>query len=312
MSRNSHAVRVAVSTARAILGLGRAVRRRAANPRGPVVAVALLLASSGCFKSYVAVMFQPPVAADAGSFQSEVAGAVDASVHAVALRAPSSCALDPAPPLTGRGVAMRSSSVLQSRCETWLTELEAALATRFTVVRWRDLARAERAGNSTAARDAGAEIILKIAELQTEPLLVSSDDRGAVRLVRATANGEPVAGEQVASDVEAVIRPLVAARYPDGALVGVRVALEIAAVPVAGGEPLWTYRAVVTDGLAGALDARMLLRGRASSWRPVEPDLPPAPEAAPASAQEDPVRARIREIAKAVAADVVSSLVGTG
>lgn len=277
---------------------------------------AVLLLSSGCFKSYVVVSFRAPeeAASEATATASQALASASLPARTVVVRAPAGCRPDAGATVSGSGVALRSRSVLESRCETWLSELEKALATRFTVVGWRELARAERAGRAAAAREAGADLVLVVTELQAEPLLVSSSDPAAVRLVAAMPTGEPAAEGVISPKAERTIRRIVAARYPDGAVAGVRVAIEIAAVPVAGGEPVWTYRGRVTDALSGALESRMLLRGRASSWRPVVPRgwRPAAAPASSAGDAEDPVRARLREIAAAVAADVVASFPTAG
>lgn len=314
-----------------------------------VCAAALLL--SACAKSYVLVSFGHPGELAAEATATPLATAMPA-IRKVAVRAPAGCARDAAPATGAGGLAVRSRAILESRCDAWLSELEKALAARYEVVGWRELAQGERADRAGSGRAAGADLVLVVTELHAEPLLVSAAERAAVRLARATPRGDPAPGEPLSPDEDAAIRRLVAARYPDGALVGVRAALEISAVPAAGGEPLFTYRAQVSDALAGALDQRMLLRGRAGSWRPVVPrgwrpeappaapparaaspesspgssaessaSAPPAPASsaessasapAPAAPAEDPVRARIRELAAAVAADLVATFPTAG
>lgn len=280
----------------------------------PAVCAATLLLS-GCAKSYVLVSFGHPGELAAEATATPLATAMPA-IRKVAVQAPAGCARGGASTAGAGGLAVRSRAILESRCDAWLSELEKALAARFEVVGWRELAQGERADRAGAARAAGAELVLVVTELHAEPLLVSAAEPAAVRLARATPRGDPAPGEPLSPDEDASIRRLVAARYPDGALVGVRAALEISAVPAAGGEPLFTYRAQVSDALAGVVDQRMLLRGRAGSWRPVaprgwKPEATPA-SAAPAAPAEDPVRARIRELAAAVAADLVATFPTAG
>lgn len=276
--------------------------------RTPLVALAAvaLVAETGCFKSYVAVTFRPTDDAAAARATSAATPALEplrASLQAVAVRAPARCGPEAAPSGRGGGVALRSRAVLESPCTVWLAELEKALAAKYKVVGWKAVA----AGGDAAVRDAGAELVLVVRELTAEPVLVSAADHRNVVLTPATARGEPEPGASPPSPrADRMIRAVAAARYPDGALAGVRAVVDLAAVPAGGGEPVWTYAARVADPLAGAGEARMLVRGRSGTWRPVTPrGWRPAAAAAGSS---DPVDTRLSELAAAVAADAVSRL----
>jgi len=280
------------------------------------LSVAALLSATGCFKSYVVVSFRAPQDAgtEATASGTPVLDAARATLRTVAIRAPSACTPDASLSATGGGVALRSRTVLESRCDTWVGELERALALQYKVVGWRELARREREGGAAAAREAGADLVLVVKELVAEPLLVSAADSSAVVLTRATPRGEPTPGSKVVPPkADRTIRTIVASHYPDGMLVGVRATIEIAAVPASGGDPLWTYRGRISDSLTGALESRMLLRGRRGTWRPVAPRGWRANDAAAARASPaDPVQARLRELAATIAADVVARFTTAG
>jgi hypothetical protein len=283
--------------------------------RTPIAAlsIAALLGTTGCFKSYVAVSFRPPVelGAEASASGTPALAQARSALKTVAVRAPSGCTSSEAEVSpAGAGVALRSRAILESRCESWLGELERALGTRYKVVGWRDLARHDRLRSAGGERT-GADLIFQVRDLVVEPLLVASTDPRAVVLTRATPRAEARPGAKPLSPkAEQTIRRIVGARFPDGAVAGMRATIEIDAVPSSGGDPLWTYRGRVSDGLSGALEPRMLLRGRSRSWRPVAPRgwAPEDPGAAGATAASpvDPVQARLRELAAAVADDVVA------
>src|SRR6266540_373196 len=266
------------------------------------LSVAALLSATGCFKSYVVVSFRAPQDAgtEATASGTPVLDAARATLRTVAIRAPSACTPDASLSAAGGGVALRSRTVLESRCDTWVGE--------------RELARREREGGAAAAREAGADLVLVVKELVAEPLLVSAADSSAVVLTRATPRGEPTPGSKVVPPkADRTIRTIVASHYPDGMLVGVRATIEIAAVPASGGDPLWTYRGRISDSLTGALESRMLLRGRRGTWRPVAPRGWRANDAAAARASPaDPVQARLRELAATIAADVVARFTTAG
>ncbi len=290
-----------------------------ARPRCSWIALstAALLSGTGCFKSYVAVTFRPlsETASQSTATATPSFHAVRGSMRTVALRAPAACLREATSSPRGAGVAVRTRTVLESRCTIWLGALEAALAAKYKVVGWRELALRERDAGASGALGPGVELVLVVRELEAEPLLVSAADPQAVVLTAATARGAAVSGAKPPSRrVDAAIRELVATRFPDGALVGVRATLDLAAVPGAGGGPIWTYAARVSDTLSGAMEPRMLLRGRRGSWRPVAPrGWKPGDAATAANATPvDPLEARLRELAAMLAADVVARLTTEG
>jgi hypothetical protein len=278
---------------------------------GRAAAAAGLLLCSGCFKSYVVVSFEPG-AQPAPEEQIAATPALEparATLRKLAVRGPYGCSAEGGAPAGGAGVAMRSETVLRARCELWLAELAKAFAERYEVVSGPELAEAERSegGALAAARKLGADALVLVNELATVPLLVSAADPAATRLAAADPRGEASGPAELSKDAEASVRRVVEARFPDGAVAGLAAAAEVTVVSTSSGELLWTYHRRFADRLTGTAEARVLLRGRSGTWRPV---LPRGAEAAPGpetpGAGEDPLRARLRQLGAALASDVAA------
>jgi hypothetical protein len=101
------------------------------------------------------------------------------------------------------------------------------------------------------------------------------------------------------------IQEIVVQGFPEGGLAGVGLRLEITGLAGASGVPIWKYERALATDLDGARDLRMLLRGRSSSWRPVEPRGRPA---AARVDSEDAIKARVRELAQKIASEAVGYL----
>lgn len=270
------------------------------------VAAALTLFATGCFKSYVTVSFRPPSlpAGPADVHDGPRMQELRPAVKAVALRAPPACLADAGPVAAGPGLAARSRTILDARCDVLLGELERALAARYRVVPWRELAAAEREAGLAhlAAQRTSADLVLVVSDLAPLPLLVTDLEGAGVVLTNANPDGSPRGKTELSRKSERAIRDLVAERFPDGGLGGVAVQLELLALAAATGEPVWRYHRVLAADLDGARDFKMLLRGRSRTWRPVPPR---GRGAAAAEGAEDAIRARIRELARTLARDAV-------
>ncbi len=265
----------------------------------------------GCFKAYVVVSFRPPAEEQGVAEASDTPRLRElrGSVKAVAVRAPAACSEEASAVAGGAGIAARSRSILETRCATLLGELERALATRYRVVGWREVAAAGKSeGVSLAAYRPAADVVLVVNDLSPTPVLVSDMDGPSVVLSDATPDGTARGPAKLSKGGERFIRDLLARRFTDGALAGVAVRLEVTAVSGATGEPLWTYRRRLGDALEGALDGKILLRGRGSTWRPIVPRGMHGPIAARKgeAPPPDPVQARMREIGQTLADDVVA------
>lgn len=273
-----------------------------------ILAALALPALGGCFKSYVAVTFAPPAAAER---PAEVVATprfqdVRGKVKVVALRAPAACATEGAVPPSGTGLAARGRAIVETRCATFMGELERSLSARFKVIGWRESAEGEKASGLLllSSRRAAADVVLVVNDLTPAPVLVSDFRGAAVRLNDASPDGTVLGPKRLSEDGDRFIRDFLADRYRDGALAGVDVRLEVTAFSGETGEPLWSYRRQVTDPLDGALDARVLFRGRGDTWRPV---VPRGRRAAGNGANgESPVQVRLRRIALTVANDLTA------
>jgi hypothetical protein len=285
------------------------------TPRAAHLAAALALSvlGSGCFKSYVAVSFRPSSIPDVPAQVHETARMqeIRPAAKAVAVRAPAACVAAPAPVAAGPGLAARSRTILDARCDVVLDELERALALRFRVVPWRELAKAEKTAGlaHVAARQAGADVVLVVTDLAPYPLVVTDMSGPGVVLTNVNPDGSPRGKTDLSRTSDRVIREMVERRFPDGGLAGVALQLELTALAASTGEPVWSYQRSVGADLDGARELKMLVRGRSDTWRPVEPR---GSHGVVDGAAEDSVRARIRRLAQQLARDAVERFSSAG
>jgi len=280
------------------------------------LAAAAALPLAGCFKSYVAVSFRPP-ALPPGSEQIAAAPALASArpaLKAVAVQAPYGCLAAVPETRGGAGLAAHLRTLDEGRCELWLGALQEALARAgLRVVGWKELLAGGQQGEtaSAAAARLGADALLRVTAIDAVPLLATERDDDAVQLWSSNGAGDLLAPASLSPRARAGLVALAHDRYPDGALVGLRLTVEADLVRT-GGEPLLAYRRTLADDLSGTLQARLLLRGRDTTWRPVRPAHVPAagtPGGASPGA-EDPLTERLRALARAVAADLVSRISG--
>jgi hypothetical protein len=276
------------------------------RPANLAAALAVSLLGSGCFKSYVAVSFRPSSIPDAPAEVHESARMQELrpAVKVVAVRAPAACLAASQPAATGPGIAARSRTIVEARCDVVLDELERALAARFRVVSWRELAKAEKTAGlaHVAARQVGADVVLVVTDLAPYPLVVTDMSGPGVVLTNVNPDGSPRGKTDLSQTSDRVIREMAERRFPDGGLAGVALQLELTALAGSTGEPVWTYQRAVGADLDGARDFKMLIRGRSGTWRPVEPR---GTHGVVDAAAEDSVRARVRTLAQQLARDAV-------
>lgn len=265
----------------------------------------------GCAKSYLTVSFKPPAAAES---PAEVVGTpgfaeLQPSIRIVALRAPAACLEEVGAPRSGSGVAARGRAIVETRCTTVLGELERALAARYRVIGWREVAEEEKEARTVllpAKRP--VDVLLEVTDLYPMPILVDDLDGPAVVIRDADPDGAAIGPKALSEGGDRFVREFLKDRYRDGALAGVEIRLEVVAVSGRTGEPIWRYRRRIVDDLQGTRDARLLMRGRSDVWRPVVPRGGGEAHAAPGSGEESPVQRRLRGLAFALANDLTTRL----
>jgi hypothetical protein len=275
--------------------------------------LASVLLLSGCFKSYVAVGFHPPpLPAQSGEIVSaEPYQKARGAVRRVALRAPTPCLGESAAQQGGGGLGNRWRAIQDSRCDVWLGELENALAgAGYQVTSWRKQAGTERIAGTpqAAARELGADLVLEVNDLVLTPVFAGVADDRTIGFDRSDSAGADRGPAALSDEEHAALVALVRERYPDGALTGLSATIDARAVAVGSGEPVWAYRRTTSDDLSAAQATRILLRGRGETWRPILPSSRGRAAAAPAGG-EDPLQSRARDLARAIAKDLVTRFV---
>lgn len=224
-------------------------------------------------------------------------------LRAAAIRLPDTCLNETAARVTG--VAQRTDLIFQTKCGSWLSEIEKALATAgFKVYSWDALYKLEierRLSPYNAGKMLGADVVFVFNSLEAGDIKGGASMQGRFRYFNADARGRALSARPLDEATRDQFKAFAQGALKDSVkpdqVIALSSIIDSTAVLTESGESVWFYRRVLTMPVKENAGMKFLFgRYPGTEWKVVSPALLPAiskPRSAPLLSTEESVESSV-------------------